>query len=51
MEVVRLSNKGENTNSFFKFKDRSVFLDKILDYKRSSLEKFGLGYKKEGEKI
>ena len=32
MEVVGLRKKGEKTNSFVKFKDISVVLDKILDF-------------------
>ena len=49
MEVVGLINKGENNDSFVKFKDSSVVLDKILDCQRSPCDKTGLGYKKEEE--
>ena len=50
MEVVGIRKKGEMNETFVKFKDNSVVLHKILDFKRSPLEKIGLGYKKDKEK-
>ena len=50
MEVVGLRKKGEKNESFVKFKDNSVVLDKILDYQRSPLDKTGFGYKKDKKK-
>ena len=51
MEVVGIRKKGENTDSFSKFKDSSVVLDKILDFHISPLDKNSLGYKKGQIKI
>ena len=50
MEVVGLEKKGEKNETFFKFKDSSVVLDKILDFQISPCDKTGLGYSKEKEK-
>ena len=50
MEVVGLRKKGENNEDFFKFKDSSNVLDKILDFQISPCDNTGLGYKKEKEK-
>ena len=50
MEVVGLRKKGEKNEVFFKFKDNSVVLDKILDFQISQFEKTGLGYNKDKEK-
>ena len=47
MEVVGIRKKSEKNDALVKFKDNSVFLDKILDCQRSPLEKNGLGYKKD----
>ena len=47
MEVVGLRKKDEKNESFVKFKDNSVFLDNILDFLISPLDKTGLGYKKD----
>ena len=50
MEIGCLRKKGEKNEYFFKFKESSVVLDKILDCQRSLLNKTGLGYKKDKEK-
>ena len=50
IEVVGLRKKGEKNESFVKFKDSSVVLDKILDCQRSPLDKTGLGYKNDKKK-
>ena len=50
MEVVGLRKKNDKNESFVKFKDNSVVLDKILDFQRSPLDKTSLGYKKEKKK-
>ena len=47
MEVVGIWKKGEKNDSFFKFKDTSVFLAKILDFQIYPCDKVGLGYTKE----
>ena len=47
MEVVGLRKKCKNNEAFFKFKESSVVLDKILDFQRSPLDKMSLGYKKD----
>ena len=46
MEVVGLSKKGEKKDSFVKFKEISVVLDKILDFQRYPCDNIGLGYEK-----
>ena len=50
MEVVGLKKKGKKNEALVKFQDSSIFLDKILDFQRSPLDKTGLGYKKNKEK-
>ena len=50
MEVVGLRKKGEKNETFVKFKDSLVFLDKIFNFQKSPLDKTGLGYNKEKEK-
>ena len=47
MEVVGLRKKGEKNEYFFKFKESTFVLDKILDFQRYPCDKTGLGYKKE----
>ena len=51
MEVVGIRKKGEKNESFVKFKESLVLLDKILDCQRYPLEKTGLGYKKDKKKF
>ena len=46
MEVVGLSKKGEKKDSFVKFKESSVVLDKILDFQRYPCDNIGIGYEK-----
>ena len=47
---IGLRKKCENIDSFVKFKDSSVVLDKILDFQRSPCDKTGLGYRKDKKK-
>ena len=51
MEVVGLRKKGKKNEALGKFQDSSIVLDKILDCQRSPLDKTGLGYKKNKEKL
>jgi len=51
MEVVGLRKKGKKNETLVKLQDSSIVLDKILDCQRSPLDKTGLGYKKNKEKL
>ena len=51
MEVVGLRKKGKKNEALVKLQDSSIVLDKILDCQRSPLDKTGLGYKKNKEKL
>ena len=51
MEVVGLRKKGKKNEALLKLQDSSIVLDKILDCQRSPLDKTGLGYKKNKEKL
>ena len=51
MEVVGLREKGKKHEALVKLQDSSIVLDKILDCQRSPLDKTGLGYKKNKEKL
>ena len=50
MDVVGFRKKCEKNETFVKFKESSVVLDKILDCQISPLDKIGLGYMKDKEK-
>ena len=47
MEVVGFRKKDNKSDAYVMFNNNLVILDEILDCKRSSVEKCGLGYNKE----
>ena len=51
MEIVGLRKKIEKSKDHVKFNESSVVLDEILKCQRLSSDKFGLGFKKEEDKL